>query len=107
MPHNYLTEGTMKELHWSKDMAIEEKIEAGFKEVLRRFDIQGQEINELRQLMNRRFFEVDQRFEKMDARFDRMDARFDRMDLKMDGVLRVLHCHDEDFAVLQKAVGQK
>lgn len=97
----------MKELKWREGMTIEQKIDAGFKEVLRRFDIQDQELNGLRQFMNQKFFEINCRFERIDERFERMDERFERMDLKMDGVLKTLRNHDEDIAILQKAVGQK
>lgn len=90
----------MKELKWSENMTLEEKVDAGFKlmvegfkEVTRKIDFQGEEIKGLRLYVGQKFNEINQRFEKMDT--------------KMDGVLKSLHCHDEDIAMIQKAVGQK
>ncbi len=90
----------MKELKWREGMTLEERMEAGFKEMLRRFDLQSQEMNEMRQFMVRRFSEINQCFEKIDQRFETMNS-------KMDGVLMTLRNHDEDIVILQKAVGQK
>lgn len=65
----------MKELKWRDGMTIEEKIDAGFKAVLRRFDSQEQEINGLRQFVSQKLVELNGRFDKVDERFDKTDAR--------------------------------
>lgn len=80
----------MKELKWREGMTIEEKIDAGFKEVLRRFDSQEQEINGLRQFVSQKFSEINNRFAKTDERFDKTDARNEIRFNQMESVLMTL-----------------
>lgn len=79
---------------------LAQTMNTGFSGLNRRMDLYEQEMRSFRQF-------VGQKFVKIDERFDKMDERFDRMDSKMDGVLKTLRNHDEDIAVLQKAVGHK
>lgn len=75
----------MKELKWRADMTIEEKIDAGFKEVLRQIGSQSQEMNEFRRFMNQKLVEINGRFDKTDAR---VDARFSQLEMAVMMVSR-------------------